>query len=39
MTRLILKRITDPQQWERYWHKRLRIDGKVILLFRGARVL
>lgn len=37
MARLILKRITDPQEWKDYWKKRLRLDGKVMFVFRGVR--
>jgi hypothetical protein len=36
MTRLILKRITDPGQWAAYWKKRLRLDGNVVFAFLGV---
>jgi len=39
MTRIIIKRITDPVQWEAYWQKRFGISGNVALVFRGAYVL
>ncbi len=37
MARLILKRITDPAEWEQYWKKKLRLEGNVIIAFRGVR--
>lgn len=37
MARLILKRITDPIEWESYWKKRLRLEGNVIMTLRAIR--
>jgi hypothetical protein len=39
MTRIIIKRITSPQEWEAFWNKRLNISGNVILAYRGIRLL
>jgi len=38
MTRIIIKRITSPDQWDSYWNKRLRIAGNVILAYRGSKL-
>jgi hypothetical protein len=38
MARIIIKRIVDPAQWDRYWRRRLRIEGNVHLLLRSLRV-
>lgn len=37
MAGLILKRITDPLEWEQYWKKRLRLEGNVLFAFRGVK--
>lgn len=37
MARIIIKRITSAGEWEKYWNDRLRLNGNVILVFRGAR--
>lgn len=39
MTRIIIKRIASAGEWEKYWNDRLRMDGNVILVFRGAKVV
>lgn len=39
MARIIIKRITSAGEWEKYWNDRLRLNGKVLLLFRGAKAL
>jgi transposase-like protein len=36
MARLVLKRVTDPAEWAAYWRKRLRLDGNVMIAFRGV---
>jgi len=38
MARIIIKRFSSAQQWEAYWLKKLRIDGNVILVYRGVSV-
>jgi len=38
MARIIIKRFSTAKQWEAYWMKKLRIDGKVILVYRGVHV-
>ena len=37
MARIIIKRFSTAQQWEAYWMKKLRIDGNVIMVYRGVR--
>ena len=37
MTRIILKRFTSAGEWEKYWRKRLRINGDVILTLRSIK--
>jgi hypothetical protein len=39
MARLIIKRITTANEWEKYWYKRLRITGNVALSLRAVRAL
>jgi hypothetical protein len=39
MARIVIKRIVDPAQWDRYWRRRLRIEGNVTLLLRSLRVV
>lgn len=39
MARIIIKRITSAGEWEKYWNDRLRLNGKVLLVFRGAKAL
>jgi len=39
MARIIIKRITSAGEWEKYWNDRLRINGNVVLVFRGAKTL
>lgn len=39
MARIIIKRITSAGEWEKYWSDRLRLNGKVFLIFRGAKAL
>ena len=39
MTRIIIKRITSAGEWEAYWLKKLRISGKVKLVYLGAQVV
>ncbi len=36
MARIIIKRFSTAKQWEAYWMKKLRIDGKVMLVYRGV---
>jgi len=36
MTRIIIKRITSAHQWDEYWQRRLRLNGNVILIYRGV---
>jgi hypothetical protein len=37
MTRIILKRFASAGEWEKYWRKRLRINGDVILTLRSIK--
>jgi hypothetical protein len=39
MTRIILKRFTSAGEWEKYWRKRLKINGNVFLTLRGIKVI
>jgi len=39
MARILLRRITDPDEWAEYWKKRLRLDGKVQIHFRNAKTV
>jgi len=39
MARIIIKRITNAGEWEKYWSDRLRLNGNVVLVFRGAKAL
>jgi hypothetical protein len=39
MARIIIKRITSVGEWEKYWNERLRLNGNVMLAFRGAKAL
>ena len=36
MARIIIKRITSADEWNKYWNKRLRIEDNVILAYRGT---
>ena len=38
MARIIIKRITSTKQWEAYWKKKMRIEGRVVLVYRGVHV-
>ena len=35
MARIIIKRFTSAGQWDKYWAKKLRIEGNVVLVLRG----
>ncbi len=37
--RIPLRRITDPREWAEYWKKRLRLDGRVRILFRRVQTV
>jgi hypothetical protein len=39
MARILLRRITDPEEWAEYWKKRLRLEGRVQIHFRGVKTL
>jgi hypothetical protein len=39
MARILLRRITDPEEWADYWKKRLRLDGKVQIHFRAVKAI
>jgi hypothetical protein len=39
MARILLRRITDAEEWAEYWKKRLRLDGRVLIRFRGTRTV
>ena len=36
MARIIIKRITSAGEWEKYWNEKLRLNGNVIIIFRGV---
>lgn len=36
MARIIIKRITSANEWEKYWSDRLRLSGNVVILLRGV---
>ena len=36
MTRILIRKIVNPQEWEDYWKKALRLDGNVKILFRSV---
>jgi hypothetical protein len=38
MARIIIKRLADARRWEAHWMKKLRIDGKVTMVYRGISV-
>lgn len=38
MARIIIKRITSAGEWEKYWSEKLRLNGNVIMIFRGVTV-
>lgn len=38
MARIILKRLTSAQEWEKYWEEQLDISDNVILVYRGIKV-
>jgi hypothetical protein len=35
MARIIIKRFTSADQWDKYWKKKLRIEGNVLLVLRS----
>jgi len=37
MARIIIKRFTSADQWEKYWKKKLKIKGNVVLVLRSIR--
>jgi len=39
MARILIRRLTNWEEWEEYWRRRLRVEGKVMLIFRGVKVL
>jgi hypothetical protein len=39
MCRIVLKRFTDRASWDTWWQQRLRLNGNVQLIFRGAKPL
>ncbi len=39
MARIIIRRICGQNQWEEYWKAKLGITGKVIVQFRGAKIV
>ena len=39
MARILLRRVTDAEEWAEYWKKRLRLEGRVLFRFRGARTV
>ena len=36
IARIIIRRITTPQLWERYWQRRLRLNDAVHFICRGV---
>lgn len=39
MARILLRRVTDAEEWAQYWKRRLRLDGRVQINFRGAKTV
>lgn len=39
MARIILKRFTSAAAWEKYWKKKLRIEGNVILVLKSIKAI
>jgi hypothetical protein len=39
MARILLRRITDPAEWAAYWKQRLRLEGRVQILFRRVQTV
>ena len=39
MARILLRRITGPEEWADYWRKRMRLEGRVQIHFRGVKTL
>lgn len=39
MARILLRRVTDAEEWAEYWKKRLHLDGRVQINFRGAKTV
>lgn len=39
MAHISIKRITSAHEWEEYWQKRLRITGKVVLVYCGVKAM
>ena len=35
MTRIIIKRICSPKEWENYWLERMKLSGNIKLTFEG----
>lgn len=35
MTRIIIKRICSPKEWENYWLERMKLSGNIKLTFGG----
>ena len=38
IARIILKRFTDPKEWDEYWENRLRINENVFIIYRGIKI-
>lgn len=38
IARIILKRFTDPKEWDKYWKNRLRINDNVLIAYRGIKI-
>jgi len=39
MARIIIRRICSPEQWAQYWKNKLRLNGTVIVQFRGVKIV
>jgi hypothetical protein len=38
MARIIIRRLYSPQQWADYWKNFLKLNGHVIVQFRGVKI-
>lgn len=38
MTRIIIKHLASKEEWERWWQRKMGIEGKVMLVYRGVHV-
>jgi hypothetical protein len=39
MCRILIRRISDPEEWERWWEQKLGIAGNVIFTLRELKMV